>query len=169
MVIRTGHSSPLNRVESSCGWGTRIRTWEWRYQKPLSYHLTMPQQVQTVYEWAFCLVKFFTQELSDFKLFTYQLKYLVNVSAFLQLQPTNQFDRPWVFSRKFAKPSNAHHCKPLRAKWLAIIRNLLFRVNQGVIPNAAEFVFRPIPNLKKSFAQAQKACTAHSSRRNSIR
>jgi hypothetical protein len=26
------------------GWGARIRTWEWRYQKPLPYHLATPQQ-----------------------------------------------------------------------------------------------------------------------------
>ena len=25
------------------GWGARIRTWEWRYQKPLPYHLATPQ------------------------------------------------------------------------------------------------------------------------------
>jgi hypothetical protein len=24
------------------GWGARIRTWEWRYQKPLPYHLATP-------------------------------------------------------------------------------------------------------------------------------
>ena len=26
-----------------CGWGGRIRTSEWRYQKPLPYHLATPQ------------------------------------------------------------------------------------------------------------------------------
>lgn len=26
------------------GWGARIRTWEWRYQKPLPYRLATPQQ-----------------------------------------------------------------------------------------------------------------------------
>jgi hypothetical protein len=25
------------------GWGARIRTWEWRYQKPLPYRLATPQ------------------------------------------------------------------------------------------------------------------------------
>ncbi len=27
-----------------CGWGARIRTWEWRYQKPLPYRLATPQR-----------------------------------------------------------------------------------------------------------------------------
>ena len=27
------------------GWGARIRTWEWRNQNPLPYHLATPQQV----------------------------------------------------------------------------------------------------------------------------
>ncbi len=26
------------------GWGARIRTWEWRYQKPLPYRLATPQR-----------------------------------------------------------------------------------------------------------------------------
>src|SRR5262249_11049779 len=26
------------------GWGARIRTWEWRYQKPLPYPLATPQR-----------------------------------------------------------------------------------------------------------------------------
>ena len=26
------------------GWGARIRTWEWRNQNPLPYHLATPQQ-----------------------------------------------------------------------------------------------------------------------------
>ena len=29
--------------ERVVGWGARIRTWEWRYQKPLPYHLATPQ------------------------------------------------------------------------------------------------------------------------------
>ena len=29
----------------SGGWGARIRTWEWRNQNPLPYHLATPQQV----------------------------------------------------------------------------------------------------------------------------
>jgi hypothetical protein len=28
----------------SCGWGGRIRTYEWRLQRPLPYHLATPQQ-----------------------------------------------------------------------------------------------------------------------------
>ncbi len=31
------------------GWGARIRTWEWRYQKPLPYHLATPQSVWRVH------------------------------------------------------------------------------------------------------------------------
>ena len=27
------------------GWGARIRTWEWRYQKPLPYRLATPQEL----------------------------------------------------------------------------------------------------------------------------
>src|SRR5262245_15769953 len=30
---------------SGSGWGARIRTWEWRNQNPLPYHLATPQQV----------------------------------------------------------------------------------------------------------------------------
>lgn len=34
----------LGRVRKRrVGWGTRIRTWECRYQKPMPYHLAMPQ------------------------------------------------------------------------------------------------------------------------------
>src|SRR5690554_5837766 len=34
------------RIEKSWrGWGTRIRTWECRYQKPVPYHLAIPQQL----------------------------------------------------------------------------------------------------------------------------
>ena len=29
--------------EQKIGWGARIRTWEWRYQKPLPYRLATPQ------------------------------------------------------------------------------------------------------------------------------
>ena len=32
-------------VTRSTGWGARIRTWEWRNQNPLPYHLATPQQV----------------------------------------------------------------------------------------------------------------------------
>ena len=28
---------------SRIGWGARIRTWEWRIQSPLPYHLATPQ------------------------------------------------------------------------------------------------------------------------------
>lgn len=41
--IRTrlgGDRSPSGET----GWGARIRTWEWRYQKPLPYHLATPQR-----------------------------------------------------------------------------------------------------------------------------
>src|SRR4051812_11019482 len=30
--------------ERSVGWGARTRTWEWRNQNPLPYHLATPQQ-----------------------------------------------------------------------------------------------------------------------------
>ena len=29
---------------ATAGWGARIRTWEWRHQKPLPYHLATPQK-----------------------------------------------------------------------------------------------------------------------------
>src|SRR5690349_3873738 len=33
-----------SRRPKTSGWGARIRTQEWRYQKPLPYHLATPQQ-----------------------------------------------------------------------------------------------------------------------------
>ncbi len=30
--------------ERKLGWGARIRTWEWRYQKPLPYRLATPHR-----------------------------------------------------------------------------------------------------------------------------
>ena len=42
-----GHSAPVGRKRNQrlrrYGWGARIRTWEWRYQKPLPYLLATPQ------------------------------------------------------------------------------------------------------------------------------
>ena len=35
---------PEQRKIRSSGWGARIRTWEWRNQNPLPYHLATPQQ-----------------------------------------------------------------------------------------------------------------------------
>jgi hypothetical protein len=32
------------------GWGARIRTWEWRNQNPLPYHLATPQQMH-IFAW----------------------------------------------------------------------------------------------------------------------
>ena len=32
-------------TKKNFGWGARIRTWEWRNQNPLPYHLATPQQV----------------------------------------------------------------------------------------------------------------------------
>src|SRR3954465_14931217 len=32
-----------NRWHREGGWGARIRTWEWRNQNPLPYHLATPQ------------------------------------------------------------------------------------------------------------------------------
>ena len=32
-------------TKKKLGWGARIRTWEWRNQNPLPYHLATPQQV----------------------------------------------------------------------------------------------------------------------------
>ena len=34
-----------NRETGLGGWGARIRTWEWRNQNPLPYHLATPQKV----------------------------------------------------------------------------------------------------------------------------
>ena len=31
-------------AKTGFGWGARIRTWEWRYQKPLPYRLATPQR-----------------------------------------------------------------------------------------------------------------------------
>ena len=43
---------PHQNNESSCninyliaGWGARIRTWEWRNQNPLPYHLATPHRM----------------------------------------------------------------------------------------------------------------------------
>ena len=33
-----------NRCEREFGWGARIRTWEWRNQNPLPYHLATPHR-----------------------------------------------------------------------------------------------------------------------------
>ena len=33
-----------NICERWCGWGARIRTWEWRNQNPLPYHLATPHR-----------------------------------------------------------------------------------------------------------------------------
>src|SRR5690606_153181 len=38
-----GHHLPPS-VTGVCGWGARIRTWEWRDQNPLPYHLATPQR-----------------------------------------------------------------------------------------------------------------------------
>ncbi len=32
-------------------WGARIRTWEWRLQRPLPYHLATPQRVKRANPW----------------------------------------------------------------------------------------------------------------------
>ena len=34
----------LRGIAFDCGWGGRIRTCEWRLQRPLPYHLATPQQ-----------------------------------------------------------------------------------------------------------------------------
>ena len=33
----------MERARTESGWGTRIRTWEWRDQNPLPYRLAIPQ------------------------------------------------------------------------------------------------------------------------------
>ena len=38
-------SQDAERKQGWRGWGTRIRTWECRYQKPVPYHLAIPQQL----------------------------------------------------------------------------------------------------------------------------
>src|SRR5690554_3007695 len=35
--------SVMERARTESGWGTRIRTWEWRDQNPLPYRLAIPQ------------------------------------------------------------------------------------------------------------------------------
>jgi hypothetical protein len=34
-----------NEADHNIGWGARIRTWEWRNQNPLPYHLATPQNL----------------------------------------------------------------------------------------------------------------------------
>src|SRR5262249_17298858 len=41
-AVRTERSSLLDQ-RLRLGWGARIRTWEWRNQNPLPYHLATPQ------------------------------------------------------------------------------------------------------------------------------
>ncbi len=45
--IASGSTAPPSAtdfyVPRETGWGARIRTWEWRYQKPLPYRLATPQ------------------------------------------------------------------------------------------------------------------------------
>ena len=33
-------------MTTKIGWGARIRTWEWRNQNPLPYHLATPHQAR---------------------------------------------------------------------------------------------------------------------------
>lgn len=42
VTISGSLGKPMFELEN-VGWGARIRTWEWRYQKPLPYHLATPQ------------------------------------------------------------------------------------------------------------------------------
>ena len=46
-ILRPSHGrgswAPASRHICVDGWGGRIRTSEWRYQKPLPYHLATPQ------------------------------------------------------------------------------------------------------------------------------
>ncbi len=41
--LQTAASRSDRTRQGSGGWGARIRTWEWRYQKPLPYRLATPQ------------------------------------------------------------------------------------------------------------------------------
>ena len=40
-MLRAG--KVIEDLRKNDGWGARIRTWEWRYQKPLPYRLATPQ------------------------------------------------------------------------------------------------------------------------------
>src|SRR5262249_55261254 len=44
----TGHNESVTHVSGTdhgpAGWGARIRTWEWRNQNPLPYHLATPHR-----------------------------------------------------------------------------------------------------------------------------
>ena len=46
-IARREKSSRRRRLNltDELGWGARIRTWEWRYQKPLPYRLATPQDL----------------------------------------------------------------------------------------------------------------------------
>src|SRR4026207_1431453 len=43
-----------HRAGKSVGWGARIRTWEWRNQNPLPYHLATPHQPAGTIYWLAC-------------------------------------------------------------------------------------------------------------------
>ena len=44
--FRRQDAARFRDVAKSDGWGARIRTWEWRNQNPLPYHLATPQQAR---------------------------------------------------------------------------------------------------------------------------
>jgi hypothetical protein len=39
---KKGKDKNLSYINNLTGWGARIRTWEWRNQNPLPYHLATP-------------------------------------------------------------------------------------------------------------------------------
>ena len=41
--LRKPFDAVVSAANSENGWGARIRTWEWRIQSPLPYHLATPQ------------------------------------------------------------------------------------------------------------------------------
>jgi hypothetical protein len=42
--LRIGVENRRGEIRLSAGWGARIRTWEWRNQNPLPYHLATPHR-----------------------------------------------------------------------------------------------------------------------------
>src|SRR5262245_28368704 len=44
-VLREGVCTAVGPERAGAGWGARIRTWVWRNQNPLPYHLATPQSL----------------------------------------------------------------------------------------------------------------------------
>ena len=54
METRHDASTQPAALPKGFGWGARIRTWEWRNQNPLPYHLATPQSKKRLLTRRFC-------------------------------------------------------------------------------------------------------------------